>query len=86
MTNVDENGRYWNPKWRKRKKHVGSEDTFVEDVKEMVSTKDKGLLCKQCHKRIIWRKLSITYKVELEELHRFWWCECGSLIKEEQIT
>jgi hypothetical protein len=83
---VVEDGSYtWIPPtklFRRVRKHEG--ETWTPD-RTLIETRDDGLLCKTCHRRIKWKDLDITYELRTD-LFRLWWCSyCGLLVKEDNM-
>lgn len=92
-------GRRWNPKWRKRKKHTaeGIDAQTQAALDNLRPQKDMGLFCKQCHRWIHWKDIHFEYVAKPDpkrayipgQDHGFFtrlsWCSCGSLLKEEAI-
>ena len=49
--------------------------------------RDLGIICKDnCHKRIRWKDLDITYELH-DDMYRLWWCGyCGAMLREDNMT
>jgi hypothetical protein len=76
--------------FRRKKKHDGSDlDSLASslDPIQKYGTADKGILCKECHKRIAWKELNIRYDTFGPDIFRIWVCSfCGTNVREENLT
>lgn len=70
-------------RWRRKLSHEGS--SWMPD-QTMSETKDKGLICKNCHRRILWHNLDTWYEMQGTDTYRLWVCECGVVLKEDNMT
>jgi hypothetical protein len=86
---VDEKSLTWLPQtpvYRKRKKHDASDldNQFYAPMKTTV--KDKGLLCKDCHKWRAWSDLVIVYERQGTDVIRMWICTCGDVLRQDNLN
>lgn len=48
---------------------------------------DKGLICsKNCHKRVAYKDLDITFEMRGTDIFRIWWCLCGNMLEENNMS
>jgi hypothetical protein len=68
-------------RFRRKRVSVGKDWT-----PEQMPSVDLGLICKNCHKRILWKNLDTMYERQGSDLFRLWICECGNVIREDNMT
>lgn len=74
-------------KTRPRRRIKASKGEYWQQDLTLLETRDLGLMCKECHKRIKWKDLDITYEMQGTDLIRIWWCSwCGTVVREDNIT
>lgn len=73
------------PKYRKMRVHEGKA-FFPPSADELVVQRDKGLTCKDCRKRRLWKELYTVYEMQSLDLIRRWECECGRTLREDNMT
>ena len=45
------------------------------------------MICtKTCHRRILYRKLDIQYEMQGTDIMRLWVCECGDVLRMDNMT
>jgi RNase P subunit RPR2 len=86
---VDEKSLTWQPQtpiWRRSKKHDASDldSQFFSQMK--MTVKDKGLLCRDCHKWRLWKDLETDYEVRNGSVTRLWICTCGTVLRQDLLT
>jgi len=67
--------------YRRRRSHEGK--FWTPPVMPNV---DLGMICKSCHKRILWKNLDTKYEVQGTDTIRLWICECGIVLKEDNMS
>jgi transcription initiation factor IIE alpha subunit len=77
-------------KYRKRRKSTG--DEFTEKMSdeleaiERARRTDAGLYCKNCRRRIGWKKIDTSYSYHNGDFIRSWSCpDCGAQLKEDNL-
>lgn len=45
------------------------------------------MICsKNCHRRVNYKDLDITYEMRSGDVMRIWWCVCGNMLKEDNMS
>lgn len=70
--------------FRRKKRHEGKD--WTPDRTKYEPKVDKGLYCKQCRRQIQWKKLTTKYEVHNNDTYRLWFCECGNMVREDNMT
>lgn len=71
-------------RFRRVRSHEGK--SWTQDQTLLV-TRDTGLLCKTCHKRILWKDLDITFEMDGTDVIRLWWCAwCNNNIQTDNMA
>jgi hypothetical protein len=60
-------------------------DKAVHGLKELRSGKNLGIICRNCHKRTPWKKLTTEYSIENGRFVRAWFCSCGLMVREDVL-
>lgn len=72
--------------YRRKRTRSGSDlDNLFSDQTQL-PTKDRGLLCRNCRKWIPWSRLTIEYERQQEDIVRLWVCDCGDVLREDNLT
>ena len=72
------------PLWRRVRKSPG--ETWVPDT-SLHDFSDKGIVCKDCHKRRLYKDLDITFEMQGSDVIRLWICSyCGLVVRTENMT
>lgn len=57
----------------------------IAELNKLRLGKASGLLCRECHKRIPWRKLTTEYRMDGNVFIRIWFCSCGMQLREDEL-
>jgi hypothetical protein len=73
-----------------RRKRVHEGETWTHELtttaKLEKAQRDKGLLCRECKRRVPWKDLTAKYDTFGDNFIRVWFCnKCGNMVKEEEI-
>ena len=52
-------------------------------IKELRAGKNLGIICRNCHKRTLWKDLSTEYSMRDGDFIRVWFCRCGLQVRED---
>lgn len=73
---------------RAKEKVSSSFDQFFSSRFSADKTGDQGLWCGNCRKRRKWKELRATYGSDKRtgEIYRQWYCTCGDMLREDDIS
>jgi hypothetical protein len=89
---VDDRSSMYEPRPKPfRRKKVSSGNQIFGALSPSISDLERakrqsGIYCRACKITRPWIKLRTTYEKQGNELFRLWWCECGNMIREDNMS